>query len=242
MTPVEQATAFRDHYAVLGVDSDADEAQIKAAFWDLAKRFHPDVNQGGMRAVRRFAEISEAKTVLLSASRRAHFDRERQAFLRTGVHVPLPPAEIEPVAAPRHPGLGRALLVAGALTVLLTVLLLPLASLQALPDPAPVHAFGGGVHAGIALCAAWLAVAGLSLPGWRGVLRPARWEALVAVLVLWLGVSLVGLVDPHLLVGGLFSSDLSAAEGGYTLVLGVGLMLGGTVLLQPDARRGAAAR
>jgi hypothetical protein len=240
MTPVEPATAFRDHYAVLGVDRDADEAQIKAAFWELAKRHHPDVNQGGVRAARRFAEISEARTVLLSATRRAHFDRERDAFLRTGVHVPLPPVEVEPVPAPRHPRLARALLLAGATTVLLSVLLLPLASLQARPDPAPVHAFDGGVHAGIAFCAAWLAAAGLSLPAWRGVLQPARWEALVAVLVLWLGVSLAGLVDPHLLVGGLFSSDLSSAQGGDALVLGVGLMLGGAVLLQPVRRRAGA--
>jgi hypothetical protein len=191
--------------------------------------------------VRRFAEISEARTVLLSASRRAHFDRERQAFLRTGVHVPLPPAEVEPPAAPRHPGLGRALVIAGAATVLLTVLLLPLASLQARPDPAPVHAFDGGVHAGIAYCGASLIVAVLGWPAWRGVLRPERWEALLAVLVLWLAASLAGQVDPHVLVGGLFSSDLSTAEGGDTLLLGVGLMLGGAVLLQPGGRRRAGA-
>ena len=238
MSPVEQVTAFRDHYAVLGVDAEADDAQIKAAFWELAKRHHPDVNQGGVRAARRFAEISEAKTVLLSRTLRAHFDRERDAFLRTGVHVPLPPpVDAEPVPPPRHAALGRGLLVAGAATVLLTILLLPLASMQARPDPTPVHAFDAGVLTGIACCVAGVAVAGLGWPAWRGVLHPARWEALVAFLVLWFGITVAGQVDPHILLGGLFSSDLGSAGGGYALALGVGAMLGGAVLLQPARRR-----
>ena len=238
MSPAETVTAFRDHYAVLGVDSDADDAQIKAAFWELAKRHHPDVNQGGARAARRFAEINEARSVLLSRARRAYFDRERDAFLRTGVHVPMPaPAEAEPLPAPRHAALGRGLLVAGAAAVLLTILLLPLATMQARPDPAPVHAFDAGVIAGVACCLASVAVAAIAWPAWRGVLQPSRWEALVAFLVLWFGITGAGQVDPHILLGGLFSSDLSTAGGGYALALGVGAMLAGAVLLQPARRR-----
>jgi hypothetical protein len=238
MSPAEPVTAFRDHYAVLGVDSDADDAQIKAAFWELAKRHHPDVNQGGVRASRRFAEINEAKSVLLSRTRRAHFDRERDAFLRTGVHVPIPPpAEAQPLPTPRHAALGRGLLVGGTVMVVLTVLLLPLATLQARPEPAPVHAFDGGVIAGVACCLACVAVAGIAWPAWRGVLVPSRWEALVAFLVLWFGITVAGQVDPHILLGGLFSSDLSTAGGGYALALGVGAMLAGGVLLQPARRR-----
>jgi DnaJ domain len=238
MSTAEAVTAFRDHYAVLGVDSDADDAQIKAAFWDLAKRYHPDVNQGGARAARRFAEINEARTVLLSSARRAHFDRERDAFLRTGVHVPLPaPLEASPIPVPRHAALGRALLAGGVAAVLLTVLLLPLASMQARPDPTPVHAFDAGVLAGVACCVACVAVAGLGWPALRGVLDPSRWEALVAFLVLWFAITVAGQVDPHILLGGLFSSDLSPAGGGDVLVLSVGVMLAGAVLLQPTRRR-----
>src|SRR5260221_14459778 len=100
MTPAEPATAFRDHYAVLGVDADAGEAQIKAAFWVLAKRHHPDLNQGDLRAARRFAEISQANSVLLSRQRRAAFDRERDAFPRTVVPAPTEPAETPPPPPP----------------------------------------------------------------------------------------------------------------------------------------------
>jgi hypothetical protein len=238
MTPAEPATAFRDHYAVLGVDADAGEAQIKAAFWVLAKRHHPDLNQGDLRAARRFAEISQAKSVLLSRQRRAAFDRERDAFLRTGVPVPTEPVETAP-APPRYAGPGRALLVAGLATVLLTVLLLPLASQPGRPDPTPIHGFDAGVIGGIAGCAACALLTGLGWPAWRGSLSPGRWEAVVGFLVLWLGIVLAGHVDPHVLLGGLFSSDLAPASGGDVLVLGVVLMLGGAVLLRPQSRRRA---
>jgi hypothetical protein len=237
MTSAEPATAFRDHYAVLGVDVDSGDAEIKAAFWELAKRHHPDVNPGGVRAARRFAEISEAKSVLLSRSRRAAFDRERDAFLRTGAAVPLAPVAPEPVAGPRHAAPGRALLLTGAVTVLLTVLLLPLATLPARLEPIPVRAFDAGIIGGAACCAGCLLVGALSWPGWRGALSPARWEALLGSLVLWLGVGLAGQVDPHVLLGGLFSSDLAGATGGDVLVLGIALMLGGTLLLRPAQRR-----
>lgn len=233
----EPATAFRDHYAVLGVDVDAGDAEIKVAFWELAKRHHPDVNPGGVRAARRFAEISEAKTVLLSRGRRATFDRERDAFLRTGVAMPVAPPVPEAVAPPRHAVPGRALLLTGAVTVVLTVLLLPLATLPARLEPIPVRAFDAGVLGGAACCAGCLLVGALSWPGWWSALSPARWEALLGALVLWLGLGLAGQVDPHVLLGGLFSSDLAGATGGDVLLVGITLMLGGTLLLRPPPRR-----
>src|ERR1700704_33271 len=69
MTSAERATAFRDHYAVLGVDVDSGEAEIKAAFWELAKRHHPDVNPGGVRAAPGFAPSTEATNGPLSRHR-----------------------------------------------------------------------------------------------------------------------------------------------------------------------------
>jgi hypothetical protein len=237
MTSAERATAFRDHYAVLGVDVDSGDAEIKVAFWELAKRHHPDVNPGGVRAARRFAEISEAKTVLLSRSRRAAFDRERDAFLRSGVAVPVASPVPEPAAPPRHAAPGRALLLTGGATVVLAVLLLPLATLPARLEPIPVRAFDAGVLGGAACCAGCLLVGALSWPGWRGALSAARWEALLAALVLWLGLGLAGQVDPHVLLGGLFSSDVSGATGADVLLVGIALMLGGTLLLRPPPRR-----
>jgi DnaJ domain len=227
------ASPFRDHYAVLGVEPDATETEIKAAFWELAKRYHPDVSGEAAPATRRFAEISEARSVLLSPSQRAAFDRERAARMdgdpettETGpVAVETPPAEPE--------WRGVALLIAGLVMVLVTLRLLPLATRESLPSPEPVGAFDGGVLTGTVCCAASAAVAALALPAWRGRLTGWRWEVLVVLLALWLCAGLVGELDPHLLLGGLFSVDLEAAAGGHVLVLGIALMLGGAILVRP---------
>ena len=237
MSTAPPASPFRDHYAVLGVQADATDVEIKAAFWELAKRYHPDVNGGAAPATRRFAEISEARSILLSPSRRAAFDRERAARMvgapqtveSTGSPIEAPPA------APAWPGV--ALLVAGLATVLLTVGFLRLATREALPSPAPVGAFDGGVLTGTVCCVACTVVAFLAWPARRARLSPWRWEALVIVLALWLSAGLVGELDPHVLLGGLFSVDLATAEGGHALVLGTVLMLGGAILVRPGTSR-----
>ncbi|MGH7746998.1 MAG: hypothetical protein ACREQ5_19920, partial [Candidatus Dormibacteria bacterium] len=151
----------------------------------------------------------------------------------TGVALPAEPSE--PLHAPS--AAGRALLLAGAATALLGVLLLPLATVQVRPDPVPVHVFDGGVVGGAAWCAACLLAVGLGLPGSRRSLSPGRWEALLGLLVLWLGIALAGHLDPHVLLGGLFSSDLAPASGGDVLVAGVLIMLAGAMLLRPSPLR-----
>ena len=40
------AESKRDYYEVLGVDRGADEAAIKKAYRQLAKKYHPDMNPG----------------------------------------------------------------------------------------------------------------------------------------------------------------------------------------------------
>ena len=67
--------AKRDYYEVLGVDRDADEADIKKAFRKLARELHPDVNPGDPQAAERFREVAEAYEVLSDADTRARYDR-----------------------------------------------------------------------------------------------------------------------------------------------------------------------
>lgn len=64
----------KDYYKVLGVERDADEAEIKKAYRRLARKYHPDVNPGNADAERRFKEIQEAYAVLSDKDKRHQFD------------------------------------------------------------------------------------------------------------------------------------------------------------------------
>ncbi len=64
-----------DYYEVLGVASQATEAELKKAFRALAMQYHPDRNPGDKQAEERFREASEAYAVLSDPDKRAHYDR-----------------------------------------------------------------------------------------------------------------------------------------------------------------------
>ncbi len=66
---------MEDPYKVLGVDRAATADQIRVAYRDLAKRFHPDLNPGDDKAETRFKEISAAYDILSDEGKRARFDR-----------------------------------------------------------------------------------------------------------------------------------------------------------------------
>ena len=63
----------RDPYTVLNVKRDATAAEIKAAYFKIAKRHHPDVNKSA-DAPRVFREAAEAYEVLRDASSRRAYD------------------------------------------------------------------------------------------------------------------------------------------------------------------------
>ncbi|MCL2368484.1 MAG: DnaJ domain-containing protein, partial [Oscillospiraceae bacterium] len=65
----------RDYYETLGLQKDADEAQIKKAFRRLAKENHPDVNPDNQEAEARFKEINEAYEVLSDADKKSKYDQ-----------------------------------------------------------------------------------------------------------------------------------------------------------------------
>ena len=66
---------MRDPYEILGLNRDADEAAIKAAYRKLAKRHHPDLHPGDKKAAERFQELNNANDLLSDPERRARFDR-----------------------------------------------------------------------------------------------------------------------------------------------------------------------
>ncbi|MDN5795850.1 MAG: DnaJ domain-containing protein [Intrasporangium sp.] len=67
----------KDFYAILGVSQEADEATIKKTYRKLARKMHPDQNQGDPRAEERFKEIGEAYAVLSDPTQRKEYDAIR---------------------------------------------------------------------------------------------------------------------------------------------------------------------
>ena len=65
----------RDYYEVLGVDRSADDATIKKAYRQLAKKYHPDANPGDKEAEAKFKEASEAYAVLSDSEKRRQYDQ-----------------------------------------------------------------------------------------------------------------------------------------------------------------------
>jgi DnaJ-class molecular chaperone len=77
---------MRDPYDVLGVQKNAAQKDIKAAFRKLAKKYHPDQNPDDPRAKERFNEANQAYEVIGEEAKRKQFDR----------------GEIGPDGKPRH--------------------------------------------------------------------------------------------------------------------------------------------
>ncbi len=66
---------YKDYYNVLGVKRDASADDIKKAYRKLARKYHPDVNQGDSAAEAKFKEINEAYEVLGDADKRQKYDQ-----------------------------------------------------------------------------------------------------------------------------------------------------------------------
>lgn len=64
-----------DYYKVLGVSRTATEAEIKTAYRKLARKYHPDLNNGDRAAEAKFKELQEANSVLSDPESRRKYDR-----------------------------------------------------------------------------------------------------------------------------------------------------------------------
>ncbi|TGY97410.1 molecular chaperone DnaJ [Petralouisia muris] len=75
----------RDYYEVLGVDKNADDAAIKKAYRQLAKKYHPDMNPGDAEAEKKFKEASEAYAILSDPDKKRQYDQFGHAAFDGGM-------------------------------------------------------------------------------------------------------------------------------------------------------------
>jgi len=75
----------KDYYRVLGVSRSAGKSEIKKAYRQLAKQYHPDANPDDKSSAERFKEVSEAYSVLSDPEQRKKYDLMRKLGAFTGV-------------------------------------------------------------------------------------------------------------------------------------------------------------
>jgi molecular chaperone DnaJ len=68
-----------DFYEILGIATDADDAEIRRAYQKRARSLHPHLNPGDPVAAQRFEQVAEAFSVLRDPQRRAAYDRGESA-------------------------------------------------------------------------------------------------------------------------------------------------------------------
>lgn len=71
---------MKNHYDILGINKNATEDEIKAAYRQAAQLHHPDRNLGDENARERFKEAHEAYEVLSNPAKRAKYDRSTFRF------------------------------------------------------------------------------------------------------------------------------------------------------------------
>ena len=79
--------AERDFYKILGVPRTASEAEIRKAYKTLARKYHPDKNQGDKAAEEKFKDISHARDILLNKKKRDLYDEFGELGLKEGFNA-----------------------------------------------------------------------------------------------------------------------------------------------------------
>ena len=73
---ISRGRSMKNYYRILNIRSNATADEIKTAYRNLAKRYHPDANPGDKAAAAKFAEINEANDVLSDSEKRAAYDKQ----------------------------------------------------------------------------------------------------------------------------------------------------------------------
>jgi len=76
------STGRKCYYEALGLKQNASPTDIKAAFLELSKKYHPDVNTEDPKGHEKFVNINEAYTVLSRPSSKLEYDEDLKSRRR----------------------------------------------------------------------------------------------------------------------------------------------------------------
>lgn len=95
-----------DIYAIFGVSPRASIEEIRRAFRDQARKFHPDLNPNDPVAAQMFKQLTDYYSVIEDTERRAAYDRARAALLQQAPQGAPPPAPAGRTMIPIAPPTG----------------------------------------------------------------------------------------------------------------------------------------
>lgn len=77
-----------DYYKTLGIGRDASQSEVEKAYRDLARKYHPDLNQDDKTAKQKFQEVQTAFDVLGNTEKRQKYDRYGSSYESMGAGGP----------------------------------------------------------------------------------------------------------------------------------------------------------